>query len=187
MGSIACPERPEERAAQSAMVPDWSQWLVAGEKPMGPISSISGRPAVGRGRSSEEVGPVVGTEDEAVPGDGLPGDGPLTGDELAEAIGATFGSFAAFKAHFTAVTGTVQGSGWGILTYEPLGKRMIVEQLEVHHQNTTLNGVPLLAIDAWEHAYYLQYENRRPEYVEAIWNLINWDDVAARYKLATGR
>ncbi|GAA5009840.1 sigma-70 family RNA polymerase sigma factor [Kitasatospora paranensis] len=87
MGSIACPERPEERAAQNAFLPDWSEWLVAGEKPVGPISSISGRPAVGPGRSTEEVGPVVGTEDEAVSGGGLSGDGPLTGDELAEAIG----------------------------------------------------------------------------------------------------
>jgi RNA polymerase sigma-70 factor (ECF subfamily) len=87
MGSIACPERPEERAAQNAFLPDWSEWLVAGEKPVGPISSISGRPAVGPGRSTEEVGPVVGTEDEAVSGGGLPGDEPLTGDELAEAIG----------------------------------------------------------------------------------------------------
>ncbi len=57
---------------------------------------------------------------------------------------------------------------------------MIIEQLEVHHQNTTLGAVPILAIDAWEHAYYLQYENRRADYVTAIWNVIHWADVAAR-------
>ncbi|PBC77895.1 RNA polymerase ECF family sigma subunit [Streptomyces sp. TLI_235] len=87
MGSIACPERPEERAAHGALVPDWSEWIVAGEKPVGRISSISGQPAVGGPRSSEEVGPVVGTEDEAVPGESLPEGRTLTGDELAEAIG----------------------------------------------------------------------------------------------------
>ena len=111
------------------------------------------------------------------------GGGEPTG-ALAEAIGTSFGSFAAFKAHFSQVTTTVQGSGWGLLTYEPLGDRLIVEQLEVHHESTVLGGVPILAIDAWEHAYYLQYENRRPDYVAAIWNLIDWSDVARRYNEA---
>ncbi len=104
---------------------------------------------------------------------------------LVEAIGAAFGSFAAFKAQFTQVATTVQGSGWALLTYEPLGQRLIIEQLEVHHQSTVLGGVPILAIDMWEHAYYLQYENRRPDYVSAIWNLINWPDVAHRLQMAT--
>jgi superoxide dismutase, Fe-Mn family len=108
------------------------------------------------------------------------GGGEPTGD-LAEAIGANFGSFAQFKTHFSQVTTTVQGSGWGLLTYEPLGQRLIIEQLEVHHESTVLCGVPILAIDAWEHAYYLQYENRRADYVAAVWNLINWPDVASRF------
>ena len=55
----------------------------------------------------------------------------------------------------------MQGSGWGIFSWEPLGRRLIIEQLEDHHENTTLGAVPLLAIDAWEHAYYLQYQNRK--------------------------
>lgn len=105
---------------------------------------------------------------------------------LAEAIGANFGSFASFRAHFTQATVTVQGSGWGLLTYEPLGARLIVEQLEVHHQSTVLGGVPILAIDAWEHAYYVQYENRRADYVAAVWNLIDWSDIASRYNTARG-
>jgi Fe-Mn family superoxide dismutase len=103
---------------------------------------------------------------------------------LAEAIGESFGSFAAFKSQFSQATTTVQGSGWGLLTYEPLGGRLIVEQLEVHHESTVLGGIPILAIDAWEHAYYLQYENRRADYVSAIWNLISWPDVAARLSRA---
>jgi superoxide dismutase, Fe-Mn family len=100
--------------------------------------------------------------------------------ELSAAINDGFGSFDAFKAHFSAATTLTQGSGWGILSYEPLGARLIIEQLEVHHQNTTLGAAPLLVIDAWEHAYYLQYSNRRADYVEAIWNVVNWADVAAR-------
>ena len=105
---------------------------------------------------------------------------------LADAIGTSFGSFAAFKAQFSQATITAQGSGWGLLTYEPLGERLIVEQLEVHHESTVLGGVPILAIDAWEHAYYLQYENRRADYVAAIWNVINWPDVERRWRSATG-
>jgi superoxide dismutase, Fe-Mn family len=103
---------------------------------------------------------------------------------LGDAIDEDFGSFAAFAAHFGQTTTLVQGSGWGVLTYEPIGGCLVIEQLEVHHQNTTLGGVPLLAIDAWEHAYYLQYENRRAEYVDAIWNIIDWRDVARRYAAA---
>jgi superoxide dismutase, Fe-Mn family len=111
------------------------------------------------------------------------GGGEPTG-ALAEKIGADFGSFAAFKAHFSQAITLVQGSGWGVLTYEPLGKRLIIEQVEVHHQSTVIGGVPMLTIDAWEHAYYLQYENRRAEYVTAIWNIINWADVSARFTAA---
>jgi len=105
---------------------------------------------------------------------------------LADAIVASFGSFASFKAQFSQATITAQGSGWGLLTYEPLGERLIVEQLEVHHESTVLGGVPILAVDAWEHAYYLQYENRRADYVAAIWNVINWPDVERRWRLAAG-
>jgi Fe-Mn family superoxide dismutase len=115
-----------------------------------------------------------------------PDGGGEPGGELADAIGASFGSFAAFKDHFSQATTTVQGSGWGLLTYEPLGDRLIVEQLEVHHESTVLGGVPLLAIDAWEHAYYLSYENRRADYVSAIWNIIRWADVERRFLRARG-
>ncbi len=112
------------------------------------------------------------------------GGGEPTGG-FADALGGSFGSFAAFKAQFTQATVSVQGSGWGLLTYEPLGDVLIVEQLEVHHQSTVLGGVPILAIDAWEHAYYLQYENRRAEYMSAIWNVVDWSDVEQRWQSAT--
>lgn len=101
--------------------------------------------------------------------------------ELAAAIDEWFGSFGSFRAQFSQAATTVQGSGWALLTWEPLGARLIVEQLEVHHESTVLGGVPLLAIDTWEHAYYLQYENRRADYVQAIWNVVNWADVMRRF------
>jgi Fe-Mn family superoxide dismutase len=110
------------------------------------------------------------------------GDKPV--GDLASAIDEHFGSFDAFRAHFSQATTLVQGSGWGIFSWEPIGRRLIIEQLEAHHENTTLGAVPLLAIDAWEHAYYLQYQNRRADYVEAIWNVINWADVARRFAAA---
>jgi superoxide dismutase, Fe-Mn family len=111
------------------------------------------------------------------------GDKP-TGD-LAAAIDEHFGSFDAFRSHFSQAATLVQGSGWGIFSWEPVGRRLIIEQLEDHHENTTLGAVPLLAIDTWEHAYYLQYQNRKPDYVEAIWNIVNWADVARRFAAAT--
>jgi Fe-Mn family superoxide dismutase len=91
-----------------------------------------------------------------------------------------FGSFDAFKAHFGNAAKQVEASGWGILGYEPMSKRLVVLEAE-KHQNLTMWGVhPLLVIDVWEHAYYLKYQNRRADYVDAFWNIVNWDDVAAR-------
>ncbi len=106
--------------------------------------------------------------------------------ELGAAIDEDFGSFDAFKKQLTQATATVQGSGWGALTYEPLGERLFIEQIYDHQGNTGQGGVPLLVIDAWEHAYYLQYENRRAEYVDAIWNVIDWSDVASRFARGRG-
>lgn len=112
------------------------------------------------------------------------GGGEPTG-VLAEAIGTHLGGFAAFRAQMIQATVSVQGSGWALLSWDGTGRRLIVEQVE-NHQNSTVQGaVPLLAIDAWEHAYYLQYENRRADYATAIWDVINWEDVAARFAAAT--
>ncbi len=100
--------------------------------------------------------------------------------ELAAAIDEHFGTFDAFKAHLSQATTTVQGSGWGALAWEPLGHRLIVEQIYDHQGNVGNGAVPLLVIDAWEHAYYLQYRNVRADFVAAIWNVVNWENVAAR-------
>lgn len=104
---------------------------------------------------------------------------------LADAITEHFGSFEGFHGQLTAATVGVQGSGWGVLCWEPAGRRLIVEQVYDHHGNVAQGAVPLLAFDAWEHAYYLQYRNVRPDFVKAMWEVVNWDDVAARYAAAT--
>ncbi|MFD8377875.1 superoxide dismutase [Streptomyces sp. NPDC059679] len=104
---------------------------------------------------------------------------------LATAIDEHLGGFEAFKKQLTVATSSVQGSGWGVLAWEPLGKRLVVEQVYDHHGNVGQGTTPLLVFDAWEHAYYLQYKNVRPDYVAKLWDLVNWTDVAARYTTAT--
>ncbi|BCJ63956.1 superoxide dismutase [Polymorphospora rubra] len=113
-----------------------------------------------------------------------PDGGDRPDGELADAITEHFGSFEAFHGQLSAATTAVQGSGWGVLSYEPLGKRLIVEQVYDHHGNVGIGSVPLLAFDAWEHAYYLQYRNVRPDFVKAMWEVVNWPDVTARYAAA---
>lgn len=104
--------------------------------------------------------------------------------ELAAAIDDSFGSFDKFQAHMNEAVVTVQGSGWGALSWETLGQRLFIEQIYDHQGNVGQSGVQLLVIDAWEHAYYLQYENRRPDYVKAIWNVVNWGDASKRFERA---
>ena len=108
------------------------------------------------------------------------------GGELDAAIAEHFGSFDAFKAQMTQATTTVQGSGWGALAWEPLGKRLYIEQIYDHQGNTGQSGLPLLVFDAWEHAYYLQYKNVRADFVTALWNIVNWENVASRFDKAVG-
>jgi superoxide dismutase, Fe-Mn family len=113
-----------------------------------------------------------------------PDGGDRPGGDLAAAIDEHFGSFEAFKKQLTTATSAVQGSGWGVLAWEPLGKRLIVQQVYDHHGNVGIGSTPLLVFDAWEHAYYLQYRNVRPDYVEKLWSLVNWTDVTARFTAA---
>jgi Fe-Mn family superoxide dismutase len=104
--------------------------------------------------------------------------------DLSAAIDEFFGSFDRFRRQLSAATTTVQGSGWGALAWEPLGGRLYVAQIYDHQDNIGQSSGPLLVLDAWEHAYYLQYQNRRADYVEAIWNVVHWADVAARLERA---
>ena len=77
------------------------------------------------------------------------------------------------------------GSGWGIMAWEPLGKRLIIYQIEKHENQIFCGSVPLLVIDVWEHAYYLKYQNRRGDYIKALMNVINWDEVSKRFSAAS--
>jgi Fe-Mn family superoxide dismutase len=104
--------------------------------------------------------------------------------ELAAAIDEFFGGFDAFRGHLTQAAATVQGSGWGALTWEPIGERLYIEQVYDHQGNVGQGGPPLLVLDMWEHAYYLQYENRKTEWVTAFWEIVNWPDVADRFAKA---
>jgi len=104
--------------------------------------------------------------------------------ELAAAINEHFGSFDKLKRQLTEVAGTIMGSGWAALMWEPLGKRLITAQIYDHQSNVNQAGVPLLVLDAWEHAFYLQYENRKTEFFEAVWNVWNWSDVSERFEAA---
>ena len=82
------------------------------------------------------------------------------------------------------MTTTIQGSGWGVLAWEPLGQRLLIEQVYDHQGNVGNGSISLLVFDAWEHAFYLQYKNVKADFVAALWNLVNWADVARRFESA---
>jgi len=110
--------------------------------------------------------------------------GGMPKGEIGAAINRDFGNFGAFLAQFSQAAITVQGGGWGILAWEPLSGRLIVLSTEKHQNQTMYGCVPLLVLDVWEHAYYLKYQNKRADYVEAFWRLVDWENVDARLALA---
>ena len=101
--------------------------------------------------------------------------------DLATAITEYFGSFEAFKNHFSAAAIGIQGSGWAYLAWDALGNRMIIGQLYDQQGNLAMGNIPLLMLDMWEHAFYLDYQNVKADYVKAFWNIVNWEDVANRF------
>jgi len=111
------------------------------------------------------------------------GGGEPTG-ALASAIDETFSGFEALKKQFNEVALTIQGSGWSVLAWDTLGARLNVFQFYDHQGNLPAAQIPLLQLDMWEHAFYLQYRNVKADYVTAWWNVVNWADVAARYDRA---
>ena len=100
--------------------------------------------------------------------------------ELAAAIDEFFGSFEKFQAHFAATATGIQGSGWSILAWDTLGSKLVVFQLFDQQSNFPLGVVPIVVLDMWEHAFYLDYLNVKADYVKAWWNIVDWQDAAAR-------
>ncbi len=107
------------------------------------------------------------------------GGGGSPSGELAKAIEAKFGSLSAFQEQFSRAATTVFGSGWAWLTVD--GKDLRIESTPNQDSPITTGRTPLLGLDVWEHAYYLKYQNRRPDYIKAWWNVVNWDYVAERF------
>lgn len=113
-----------------------------------------------------------------------PEGGDKPNGELAQAIDENFGSFDKFRAHFTAASSTIQGSGWGALVWDSLGKKLLVQQYYDHQCNFATGTVPLLLLDMWEHAFYLDYVNVKADYIKAFWNIANWANVQERFNVA---
>lgn len=111
------------------------------------------------------------------------GGGEPTG-ELAEAIARDFGSLEALKNQMNQAAATTMGSGWAALVWDPVSRQLVALQIHDHQMSAIHAGIPLLVMDAWEHAYYLQYQTEKNRFFSALWNLWDWEDVAARYAFA---
>jgi Fe-Mn family superoxide dismutase len=114
---------------------------------------------------------------------GKGGGGEPTG-KLAEAINDTFGSFAQFKAEFSKAAATTEGSGWAALAIDVKTKQLAIMQIEKHNVNVYTGFYIVMVLDVWEHAYYLDYKNERPKFVEAFWNIVNWEQINKRFEEA---
>ena len=104
--------------------------------------------------------------------------------ELASAITEFFGDYEKFVAHFNAAALGIQGSGWALLAWDAVGSRLVINQLYDQQGNVPVLTTPLLMLDMWEHAFYLDYKNVKGDYVNAFWNIVNWDDVETRFEAA---
>jgi Fe-Mn family superoxide dismutase len=113
-----------------------------------------------------------------------PGGRGKPSDAFTAAIDAAFGSPAKMLAQFAAATKAVEGSGWGVLAWEPATARLVILQAEKHQNLTIWGAAPILICDVWEHAYYLKYQNKRPDYVDAWMKIIDWQSASARFETA---
>lgn len=112
------------------------------------------------------------------------GGGKPSGALLIE-IEKYFGSFEAFKKHFSEAAKQVEGVGWAVLVWSPRSRHLEILQTEMHMNLTQWDTIPLLVLDVWEHAYYLQYKNNRSDYVDKWWNIVNWHNVQERFMKAS--
>jgi Fe-Mn family superoxide dismutase len=107
------------------------------------------------------------------------GGGKPTG-ELGQTIERQFGSFDLFKQQMSKTAATLMGSGWAALMWDTMSAQLVITQIHDHQSSTIQGAVPVMVLDAWEHAYYLQYQTEKAKYFEAVWNLWNWQDIASR-------
>ena len=112
------------------------------------------------------------------------GGGGMPSGDLSTAITTEFGGFDRFKKEFTTAAVGTEGSGWAVLTWCAASGRPLIMQIEKHNCNVFPGYPVLMVIDVWEHAYYLDYKNDRGKFVEAFWNIVNWDEVARRMAVA---
>ena len=110
--------------------------------------------------------------------------GARPGGETAPALDEFFGSFEGFQNQFNEVANGIQGSGWSMLVWDTLGNRLNINQLFDQQGNLPVGQLPVLQLDMWEHAFYLQYLNVKGDYVKAWWNVVNWADVTERFTKA---
>lgn len=109
-----------------------------------------------------------------------PNEGAPPSGQLESRIKTAFGSTDAFRRQFGAAGTALQGSGWVALTFDPMQETLLIEQIHDHENRSAMGTVPLLVMDMWEHAYYLQYRNKKEKWIVAFWELVNWTDVARR-------
>lgn len=107
--------------------------------------------------------------------------------ELLRQLEGDFGSYEVFQKQFSAAAVAVEGSGWAVLVLSPLSRKLEILTAEKHQNLTQWGAIPVLTVDVWEHAYYLKYQNRRAEYVNAWWNVVNWKEVTRRLVTAIGK
>jgi len=112
--------------------------------------------------------------------------GGQPGGALAEQMNRDFGDFSRFRAELSAAAATIMGSGWAALMWDPTSKRLLTTQIHDHQNGIAQGAIPLLVLDAWEHAYYLQYGPEKKSFFEAIWNVWNWPDVERRFEAVRG-
>ncbi|MDZ4724355.1 MAG: superoxide dismutase [candidate division Zixibacteria bacterium] len=114
------------------------------------------------------------------------GGGGEPSDVLSIKLSVDFGSVDLFRKQFTAAASRVEGSGWALLHYRPSDQRLIICQAEKQHDLALWGATPILGIDVWEHAYYIKYQNKRPDYIQAWWNVVNWSAVSENLQKAMG-
>ena len=112
------------------------------------------------------------------------GQGGQPGIETTDQIINYFGNFPAFQDQFSNAANKIEGSSWAILTWQPTWHRLEILQAEKHQNQTQWSGIPVLVLDVWEHAYYLDYKSKRDEYINKWWQIVNWNEVEKRLRLA---